>query len=250
MTRLIFTLTGISLLDEEKELLGRKSVFEKELEEIKNHANIEAIITNNRILKKQKEIVLTLWAGKSLRDEISRFSAEIASLNRLGALQSGSSDKIILIVSQTPDCAFSGIVNGKFIIYKQKNNQKWDSITFGSAQEGVFSCNNVEIKIIDGLQVKNAEEFRTKGVLNLFDFVSKKMAAEGSLYDDTIFNITGGFKAVIPFATVLAFEKKMSLIYLYEESDDLIVTKPPEEFYYSDEIIKNTRVYPRDERSY
>jgi CRISPR/Cas system-associated protein Csm6 len=249
MKRLIFTLTGISLLDEEKGLLGKGNTFTRNLEEIKNHSNMEAIITNNGILKKQKENVLALWAGKSLRDEISRFSAEIASLNRLGTLQSSSNDKIILIVSQTPECAFSGIVNGKFIIYKQKNNQMWDSITFSLAQDDVFSCNNVEIKIIDGLQVKNAEEFRTKGVLNLFDFVSKKMNVEGSSYDEIIFNITGGFKAVIPFATVLAFEKKLSLIYLYEESDNLIVTKPPKEFYYSEEIIKNTSVYPREERS-
>ena len=232
MKRLIFTLTGISLLDEDKELLGKGRVFKDNLGEIKKRGNIEAIITNNEVLEERKEPVLNALKNKKLRDELAGFSAEIASLHKLKAVDN-KDDKIIFIVTQTPECTFAGIVNGKFIIYKRTKNQQWGSITFDTpTSDGAFSCNNVEIKIIKGLQVTDAEKFRTKGIKNLFDFVSTRMNEEGNLYDEIIFNITGGYKGTIPYFTLFGMlyqeselnskGRKVSIKYLYEKSEEII----------------------------
>ena len=232
MAKLIFTLVGVSLIEEEKGLLGEGRFFKDNLKGIRKYGNEEAIIKDDDILKGQKEQILKGWMEENPRDEPSKFSAEIASLCHLDALDNPR-DKIILLLSQTPDCAFAGIVNGKFIIYRRTDDQNWNSITFDApTSEGIFSCNNVEIKIIKGLQVKNAEEFKNKGIENLFDFISKKMDEEYHQYDEIIFNITGGFKGTIPYLALFgmlyqegwidAKKIKFSIKYLYDESKEII----------------------------
>lgn len=179
MKRLIFTLTGISLLDEEKELLGTGRNLKDNLNEINEWSNLEDIITDNTILKDRKRDVLNALKSKNLRDEYAKFSAEIASLSLLKPSNAvdNEDDKIIFIVTQTPECAFAGIVNGKFIIYRRTKNQDWDSIIFNKSND-VFSCDNVEIKIVEGLQVERGNEFASEGIKNLFTFVSDKIENE------------------------------------------------------------------------
>jgi len=230
MKRLIFTLVGVSLLDEKKKLLGTGIGFERNLCTIQNQINIDAIIENNGILNDCKKQVLEKLKQENLRDNLTKFSAEIASLYKLEALNNGD-DKVILIVSETPECAFSGIVIGKFIVYKLTEEQNCDSISFRKVND-VFSCGNVEIKIIEGLQVKKGREFASRGIKNLFTFVSNKIEEEGAFYDEVIFNITGGYKGTIPYLTLFGMlyqereikgKKIKPLIkYLYEESDDII----------------------------
>ena len=122
MKRLIFTLTGISLLDQKKGLLGKGRAYDNNLGQIRGVANINAIIQKNMILNEYKTQVLKELAGGSLRDNLPKLSVEIASLYRLQALDN-KADKVILMVSETPECAFSGIVNGKFIVYRRTNNR-------------------------------------------------------------------------------------------------------------------------------
>lgn len=232
MKRLIFTLAGVSLLDERKKLLGTgKKTYDYILErEIQPQGNIDAIIENNTILKGYKIQVLEGLKRKNLRDSLTEFSAEIASLYKLRALDN-KADKIILIVSQTPECAFSGIINGKFIVYRRTNKQNWDSIIFNKSND-TFSCDNVEIKIIKGLQVKKGREFASEGIENLFTFLSNKIENEGPFYNEVTFNITGGYKGTIPYLTLFGMlyqereikNKKIKPVikYLYEESEDII----------------------------
>jgi CRISPR/Cas system-associated protein Csm6 len=231
MKRLIFTLAGISLLDEKKGLLGRGEKFKGNLKEIEE-CNIKAIITNSDILRNQKKQVLDLWAGKNIRDNISKFSAEIASLYYLKpqALDN-KDDKIILLLSETQECAFAGIVNGKFIIYRRTDNRDWDSIIFKESND-VFSRANVEIKIIKGLQINDGQKFVSEGIKNLFTFMHNKIVDEGASYDEIILNITGGYKGTIPYLSLFGMlyqERKIKgkkikplIEYLYEESEDII----------------------------
>lgn len=234
MKRLIFTLVGISLLEEEKELLGKyRRTFKDNLDEINEHANPEAIIADNTILKDRKRDVLDALANKNLRDEYAKFSAEIASLSLLKPNNAvdNEDDKIIFIVTQTPECAFAGIVNGKFIIYRRTKNRDWDSIIFNKSND-VFSCDNVEIKIVEGLQIERGKEFASEGIKNLFTFVSDKIEDEGDIYDEIIFNITGGYKGTIPYLTLFGMlyqereikgkKIKPFIKYLYEKSKDII----------------------------
>lgn len=128
MKRLVFTLVGISLLEEEKGLLGKdRRTLTGNLGEIKKQGNIEAFITDNDSskVKDLKKDVLDALANMNLRDEYAKFSAEIASLSLLKPSNAvdNEDDKIIFIVTQTSECAFAGIVNGKFIIYRRTKNQ-------------------------------------------------------------------------------------------------------------------------------
>lgn len=182
MKRLVFTLVGISLLEEEKGLLGEdRRILKDNLDRIKKQGNIEAFITDNDSskVKDLKKHVLDKWANKNLRDELAEFSAEIASLSLLKPNNAvdNKDDKIIFIVTQTPECAFAGIVNAKFIIYRRTKNKNWDLIIFNKSND-VFSCDNVEIKIVEGLQVEKGREFASKGIKNLFTFVSDKIENE------------------------------------------------------------------------
>ncbi|MBT9165121.1 MAG: hypothetical protein DDT23_01136 [candidate division WS2 bacterium] len=231
MKKLIFTLAGISLLDKNKGLLGTGANFEDNLRHIQNCQNIDAIIEKNNILGNLKKEVLNALKNKSLLNNFTQFSAEISSLHKLEAL-SNEDDKIIFLVTQTPDCALSTTINGKFIIYKRANNEDWDSITFKKSGDTFVCVNNVEIKIIDGLQTKYGKIFASQGIENLFSFVSNVMEKEAPFYDEIILNITGGFKGVVPYLTLFGMlyqereikgrKIKPLIKYLYEESRDII----------------------------
>jgi putative CRISPR-associated protein (TIGR02619 family) len=81
---------------------------------------------------------------------------------------------------------------------------------------------------IEGLQVENADKFKTEGLQNLFMRI--KEITNGK-YDDVILNITGGYKATIPYLTIFGQIYDCSSYYIFEESDELLeVPKMPVEF--------------------
>jgi putative CRISPR-associated protein (TIGR02619 family) len=145
--------------------------------------------------------------------------AEIASLmafNNDDNYGLSSKDKIALFRSDTEDGKFCANVN-KIIL----NELGW--------------CKVPEPTKIAGLKTKTtgetgdiSENFKNAGLKNLNIEVKKLL--ENPDYDDNYFNITGGFKALIPFSTIIAFNNDMRLIYLYERSDDLIFIRRPEKF--------------------
>lgn len=73
-----------------------------------------------------------------------------------------------------------------------------------------------EICPIPGLQVKDKKTFEDEGMVNLVDKIVKIAKNDWS---NCIFNITGGYKASIPFITILAQIKNSPLYYLFEESE-------------------------------
>ena len=73
-------------------------------------------------------------------------------------------------------------------------------------------------KEILGLQIWDREEFK-KGMSNLIDMLYK---IAGGYWDNIIINITGGFKATIPFLTILAQLNGCPMYYIFEETDALI----------------------------
>lgn len=77
--------------------------------------------------------------------------------------------------------------------------------------------NAPDTTIIEGLQVKDADRFETEGFNNLLNII-EKYSEKGK----TILNISGGYKAVIPFLTLFAQLKEIPLKYTYEDSEQLI----------------------------
>ncbi len=73
-----------------------------------------------------------------------------------------------------------------------------------------------EICHISGLQVKDKKTFEDEGMVNLVDKIVEIARTD---WANCIFNITGGYKATIPFITILAQIKNSPLYYLFEESE-------------------------------
>jgi len=83
--------------------------------------------------------------------------------------------------------------------------------------EELQNC-NIIIKKIEGLQIWDKKEFE-KGMANLTNEIYN--IAQG-YWGDIVINITGGYKATIPYLTILAQINKCPIYYIFEETDDLI----------------------------
>jgi putative CRISPR-associated protein (TIGR02619 family) len=73
--------------------------------------------------------------------------------------------------------------------------------------------------IIKGLQVRNSKEFEEEGLMNLFERIEE--IAEGNP-KSIVFNITGGYKAVVPFLTFYAQIYEVPAYYIFEDEEKLI----------------------------
>lgn len=76
-----------------------------------------------------------------------------------------------------------------------------------------------EIKVIEGLQIDNATKFRTDGLKNLVAAINNLNETEQRV----ILNISGGYKALIPFITLIGQIEQIPLYYMYEDSRELII---------------------------
>ena len=120
-----------------------------------------------------------------------------------------SDDTVILLCSDTPDGAFCGLVNQKYI-----------SETMGI---------NCELKIIDGLEAKEAKNFLA-GLETIIKLLNDTKNESIKSEKELILNITGGYKGVIPFLSLFAKKNKRKIVYLYQDSElieiipDLIIT--------------------------
>ena len=72
---------------------------------------------------------------------------------------------------------------------------------------------------IKGLQVRNSKQFRNEGLCNLVNRIHN--IANGN-YKNIIFNITGGYKAVIPYLTIMAQVNNCLITYIFEDTKELI----------------------------
>mgnify|MGYP000366938444 CR=1 FL=1 len=126
-------------------------------------------------------------------------SAELSSLVRLGV---ETDDRIILLVTDTPD--------GKICAKALRNFIK-----------DLFALPDdaVDIKIVRGLQIKDPVVFQEEGIHNLLDFFTRQFSA--NRYGSVI-NITGGYKGVVPFLTLIGMLYNVPIVYLYENSNSII----------------------------
>ena len=81
-----------------------------------------------------------------------------------------------------------------------------------------------EIEQIKALQVKDSKKFRTEGVHNLIIFVDKTL--QGYYSNNVIFNVTGGYKVITPIMTIMASVFNCDLVYIFEDSEELIKIPP------------------------
>jgi putative CRISPR-associated protein (TIGR02619 family) len=106
-----------------------------------------------------------------------------------------------------------------------------DTITSRLAAEiikEVFNNNELNIyfdpkeDVIKNLQVKDVNRFR-EGLENLINRIDKIV---GGYWDNVLINITGGYKVIIPYLTILGQINRCSIYYIFEETDKLIEISP------------------------
>lgn len=70
--------------------------------------------------------------------------------------------------------------------------------------------------VIKDLQVGDRKLFEKEGLVNLVEYLNL------GYFEDVIFNITGGYKGVIPYLSLMAMVNSVPLYYIFEDTDELI----------------------------
>ena len=70
--------------------------------------------------------------------------------------------------------------------------------------------------VVKNLQVSDRKLFEKEGLVNLVEHLSNWG------FENTIFNITGGYKGVIPYLSLMAMVNSVPLYYIFEDTDELI----------------------------
>ena len=142
--------------------------------------------------------------GESLKNDLS---AEIHSLVRIGITER---DKIILLASSTEDGYCCAIAVKKYL------EQYWKGV-------------DVKVEKVKGLQVLDAELFRTTGVVEFVRKIIREVNKYGA--SNIILNPTGGYKALVPYTVLLGMLKGVKCDYIFEQSTTLLELPPlPVEF--------------------
>lgn len=142
--------------------------------------------------------------GESLKNELS---AEIHSLVRIGITDR---DRIILLASSTEDGYCCAIAVKKYL------HHYWTNL-------------EVQIKQVQGLQVLDAELFRTTGVVEFVGHILKEINKYGA--SNIILNPTGGYKALVPYTVLVGMLKGVKCDYIFEQSTKFLELPPlPVEF--------------------
>jgi CRISPR/Cas system-associated protein Csm6 len=83
----------------------------------------------------------------------------------------------------------------------------------------MFNAINIKCDLIEDLQVKDRAKFSQEGMTNI---IKKLYNISNSFWDNLIINITGGFKAIIPYLTILGQINRCPIYYIFEATDVLI----------------------------
>jgi putative CRISPR-associated protein (TIGR02619 family) len=132
-------------------------------------------------------------------DALTRcLSAEIHSLARMKV---GAADRVVLFTSETDDgqaCA------GALKMYLEHEITGIDCV----------------LRVVEGLQVRDATRFRTQGVVNFVKMALQEIEGHGAA--QCVFNPTGGFKSLVPYTVLLGMIKGVEARYIFEQSSELI----------------------------
>ena len=224
MPKLIITTVGTSIISEGI----YDSKYSHEITELENGTKSENIGNYNDLLKSSKDALLRSISNDHY--SMKKLSAELASLKIFKKTKGiDKNDVIVLFASDTED--------GKFcaqVIYEVLEQKKL--------------CDTIIQKTITGFKIKEPEtgknianDFKDHGFPNFIIEVGDILKTYTTI-EERYFNITGGFKAIVPFSTILAFLKKMTIIYLYEKSKDLVFIAPPEEFIFDLDNFKKKNI--------
>lgn len=151
------------------------------------------------IIKRLRNKINT-WIEKKIKKAPETISAEIKSLKKLSK-ELNEDFEIFLLSSDTILSKLAGEVI-KENLFKLEN----------------FVNKKVELKVISELQVWDREKFN----IGLSNLLTEIYRIANEYWDNIIINITGGYKATLPYLTILAQINKCPIYYIFEVTDALI----------------------------
>ena len=140
-------------------------------------------------------------------------SAEIASLIKI-AKELNEPFDIYLIATDTILSAICAEMIKKWF-ENAKAQMGVEGIEFF---ENIYFDANTKF-IIPGLQVKNRNHFEREGLTHLYNRINE-IAENGHYWDNCILNITGGYKAIIPYMSIIAQINSIPAFYNFQEVKD------------------------------
>lgn len=198
----VITFFGTSIFENYLNYDG-DSTFQKYLEDLRDKMFDDYESERNRVgfIKKK----LFEWISNCRGKELINISAEIKSISKIWEEIKEDID----IYFTTSDSILSNIA---FEVI-QENWGRFANIS-------CFNINPTEKQnaVIKDLQIKDRDKFRN-GLVNLINKIS---GISQELWENIIINITAGYKAVIPYLTVLAQVNKCPIYYIFEDTDALI----------------------------
>ena len=138
------------------------------------------------------------------KNSYHNLSAEINALLKIGKEDAYvSEDKLYFLVSDTTEGEICGKLVKEFC-------------------EKYFEAKKTEVITIKGLQVYDAKKFETEAINNFVDEVININGKYDKSAYNVILNATGGYKAVIPYSTLLGTVFGLPVYYIFERSNQLI----------------------------
>jgi putative CRISPR-associated protein (TIGR02619 family) len=209
MGRTILVNVGTSLLTNEPNATDLKQIYDKVkqfLQEFNNNFN-EVNLKKNTYYQEIYNKVKEYFSERKRETDKTKppFRYISAEINSLKAMEQNNllskDDEVVLILTET-----------------------WDGYLCGKILEEYYVdlklyCDTI---IVPGLQVFDAKKFRTEGMPNYVKIIANYWLEK----KDIIINATGGFKALIPYAILLGSILKIKVIYLFENSTELIIFPP------------------------
>ena len=198
----IITTVGTSLIDN---YMKTRKKFPKDVYIKKNRLEIDDKDANHYAAKLYK------WVTE---DKANAASAEITSIEKIKK-ECGDDLDVYLLASDT---ALSYIC----------------SLAIKKSYNDVNGIKIKEISVISGLRVNSKNKFVKEGLPSL---ISRIDNIANGYFSNVIFNITGGYKGVVPYLTIMALINQSEIKYIYEDSKELI-TIPILPIIINDEIFE------------
>lgn len=143
-----------------------------------------------------RECVFEKLLKLKLPDDINDTSAEIKSLMKMGIKYD---DRVILISTDTIDGKLCAELVRDFLHEKR-----------------ILNINQIEIKVISGLQALDGCKFEKEGLKNLLSYLINLE------YENIVLNPTGGYKSVVPYISLIGMLFNKPIQYVHEDSQDVI----------------------------
>ena len=129
-----------------------------------------------------------------------------------GGHEADNKDIIVLLPSETNPSIFCAYCLKKYLKEKEPLKNK---------------ISEVKIIEIKGLQTKDTKRFEETALLNLSEVLREEIKFGHKNDYNVILNITGGYKAIPPYVAIIGnCFPEVDIIYLYEDSKDLIHLPP------------------------